>query len=72
MEPYGTGCYFEDLPVGAKFKTTGRTITEADMIAFCNCTGLTSELFVNAEYQWGRLLLNMACTCEVSLSALPK
>ena len=51
MEPYGTGCYFEDLPVGAKFKTTGRTITEADMIAFCNCTGLTSELFVNAEYQ---------------------
>lgn len=57
METYGAGCYFEDLPVGAKFKTLGRTITEADMIAFCNCTGLTSELFVNAEYQKAKSVL---------------
>ena len=51
MEPYGTGCYFEDLPVGKKFSTIGRTITEADLVAFCNCTGLTGELFTNHEYQ---------------------
>ena len=33
METVGLGFYFEDLPVGRKFKTVGRTITEVD-IAF--------------------------------------
>ena len=51
MEPQMTGYYFEDLPVGKKYSTVGRTITEADMIAFCNCTGITGELFTNIEYQ---------------------
>jgi acyl dehydratase len=51
MESSLTGYYFEDLPVGKKFSTVGRTITEADMIAFCNCTGLTGEIFTNVEYQ---------------------
>ena len=46
-----TGYYFEDLPVGETFTTVGRTITEADMVAFCNCTGLTGEVFTNVEYQ---------------------
>lgn len=54
MEPLVTGCYFEDLTVGKKFCTIGRTITEADMIAFCNCTGMNSELFTNVEYQKAR------------------
>ena len=51
MEPFGTGYFFEDLTVGKQYSTVGRTITEADMIAFCNCTGLTGEVFTNAEYQ---------------------
>ena len=51
MEPYMTGYYFEELTVGKQFSTVGRTITEADMIAFCNCTGLTGEVFTNVEYQ---------------------
>src|SRR5262245_13576413 len=51
MEHYMTGYYFEDLTVGKQFSTVGRTITEADMIAFCNCTGLTGEIFTNVEYQ---------------------
>ena len=57
MEPFGLGCYFEDLPVGRKLVTMGRTIMEADMIAFCNCTGLTGEVFLNAEYQKSRSVM---------------
>ena len=29
-EVLGLGCYFEDLPVGRKFRTIGRTLTEAE------------------------------------------
>ena len=50
MEEYGTGLYYEDLPVGKRFKTAGRTITEADLVAFINCTGLTGEMFTNLEF----------------------
>lgn len=39
METVGIGRYFEDLPVGTKFKTFGRTITETDIVNFVNCTG---------------------------------
>ena len=45
------GYYFEELTIGTTFTTVGRTITEADIIAFCNCTGLLGELFTNAAYQ---------------------
>jgi len=51
LEPYGSGYYFEEMTIGKKWRTFARTIMEADMIAFCNCTGITSELFCNTEYQ---------------------
>ena len=51
METIGLGLPFEDLPVGRKFKTIGRTITEADIINYVNCTGLTEVLFTDAEYR---------------------
>ncbi len=50
METVGIGRYFEDLPVGAKFKTIGRTITEADIVNFVNCTGMVELLFTNLEF----------------------
>ncbi len=50
METVGIGLYFEDLPVGKKFRTIGRTVTEADIVNFCNCTGLTEVLFTNLEF----------------------
>ena len=31
-EVLGLGLYFEDLPVGRKFRTIGRTLTEADLV----------------------------------------
>lgn len=51
METLGLGLYFEDATVGRKFKTIGRTITEADIINFCTCTGMTEVLFTNHVFQ---------------------
>lgn len=50
METVGLGLFFEDLPVGRSFRTIGRTVTEADITNFCNCTGNTEVLFTNLEF----------------------
>jgi len=50
METLGLGCYFEDLPIGRKWKTVGRTVTEADITNFVNATGMTEVLFTNLEF----------------------
>ncbi len=49
-EVLGLGLYFEDLPVGRKFRTIGRTLTEADLVAFIGVTGMTEVLFSNTEF----------------------
>ena len=53
METVGIGFHFEDVPVGRKFKTIGRTITEADIVNFVNCTGMVEVLFTNVEFLKG-------------------
>lgn len=50
LETLGLGCYFEDLPVGRKFQTIGRTVTEADIVNFVNATGMTEVLFTDLEF----------------------
>jgi acyl dehydratase len=50
METLGLGLFFEDLPVGRQFKTIGRTVTEADITNFVNCTGMVEVLFTNLEF----------------------
>ena len=50
MKIVGLGLFFEDLPVGRQFRTIGRTVTEADIVNFCNCTGNTEVLFTNLEF----------------------
>ena len=50
METVGLGLYFEDLPVGRRFKTIGRTVTEADITNFVNATGMVEVLFTNTEF----------------------
>src|SRR5580700_336595 len=50
METAGLGFCFEDLPVGRQFKTIGRTVTEADITNFVNCTGMVEVLFTNLEF----------------------
>lgn len=50
METVGIGFYFEDLPLGRTFRTIGRTVTEADIVNFVNCTGMVEVLFTNTEF----------------------
>jgi acyl dehydratase len=46
----GLGLRWEDTPVGLRFRTVGRTITEADITNFVGVTGMTEVLFTNLEY----------------------
>lgn len=50
MEVVGLGYHFEDLPVGRRFSTIGRTITEGDILNYVNCTGLTEVMFTDLEF----------------------
>ncbi len=50
METVGIGFHFEDVPVGRQFRTIGRTVTEADIVNFINCTGMVEVLFTNTEF----------------------
>jgi acyl dehydratase len=50
MKLLGHGMYWQDMPVGAKFKTYGRTITETDIVNFISCTGFLEVLFTDMEF----------------------
>ena len=39
-----------DLPVGASDRTTGRTVSEGEMMVLHHLIGATSPLHVNADY----------------------
>ncbi|MBF5007306.1 MaoC family dehydratase [Diaphorobacter caeni] len=43
------GYFWEDLPVGFKYQTASRTITEADVVAFATLTGDLNRAHVDEE-----------------------
>lgn len=45
----GHGYFYDQLPVGFRFHTMGRTIMEADLTAFINLTWFAEEVFVNTH-----------------------
>ena len=45
-----TGLYFDEIEVGAKFTTRSRTVTEPDLVGFCNLTWMTESLFTDLEH----------------------
>lgn len=49
IETVGLGACWQDMPVGRRFKTVGRTITETDLINFVSATGMLEGLFLNKE-----------------------
>ena len=51
MKLLGHGFYWQDLKVGDKYKTYGRTIADYDITAFCNVVGFVEPLFTSAEYR---------------------
>ena len=56
MKLVGRGFAFDELSVGFRFRTHRRTITEADLAAFINLSGLTEELFTVVEENKKRLV----------------
>jgi acyl dehydratase len=42
--------YFEDVPLDRKFVTSGRTITEADVVAFAGLSGDYNSLHVDESF----------------------
>lgn len=56
MKTLGIGFYFEELEAGTRFRTVGRTLTEADLGSFINLTWLTEEVFANAHVREGMAL----------------
>jgi acyl dehydratase len=46
----GLGIPFEQWTVGRKFRTIGRTVTEADITNFVCVTGMLEVLFTNLDY----------------------
>jgi acyl dehydratase len=50
MPVVGIGLHWNDVRVGQRFQTIGRTITEADIAMFVGVTGMVEEMFTNLEY----------------------
>jgi 3-hydroxybutyryl-CoA dehydratase len=44
------GLYYEDMALGFKVETAGRTISEADIMAFAGVSGDWNAIHVDAEY----------------------
>ncbi|MBL3562082.1 MaoC family dehydratase [Rhodovulum sulfidophilum] len=47
----GRGFYWQDMTVGDRYRTYGRTVTPSDISAFVNLAGMIEVLFTNAEYR---------------------
>jgi hypothetical protein len=44
----GGGLWFEDLAIGTRWRTAGRTLTEADLVGYVNLTWFTELGFARA------------------------
>ncbi len=44
----GRGLYWQDMQIGASFRTYTRTVTEADLVAFVTLTGMGDSSFLDA------------------------
>ena len=68
------------IPLGSSFVSPGRTVTEADIVAFAGVSGDFNELHTNAEYMKGTAygqriahgLLVLSIASGLGIRALPK
>jgi len=47
------GLYFEEYQVGQRIITTGRTVTESDIVSFAGISGDFTQIHTDAEYSKG-------------------
>ncbi|CAB3837233.1 FAS1-like dehydratase domain-containing protein [Achromobacter deleyi] len=50
LEVLGLGFYWNDVEPGYRFRTLGRTITDADITLFIGTVGMVEEMFTNLDY----------------------
>ena len=50
LRTVGIGFYWDDLAVGERFRTLGRTITEADIVGFIGVTGMVETIFTDLSF----------------------
>jgi hypothetical protein len=53
VKQLGVGPFWDELSIGDRFRTPGRTLTETDLVNFVNLSWLTEELFTNIEDRKG-------------------
>ncbi|AMY72333.1 MaoC family dehydratase [Frigidibacter mobilis] len=51
MKLLGEGFHWDELTVGDRFRTFGRTVTETDIVNFVSAVGMLESLFLDAEYR---------------------
>ena len=51
----GQGLFWQDLQVGQRWRTFHRTVTEADLVAFINATGMLEAIFIDADHEGGAI-----------------
>jgi acyl dehydratase len=51
----GQGFFWQDLQVGQQLRTFRRTVTEADLVAFINATGMLEAIFIEEGYDGGAI-----------------
>ena len=51
IQPLGQGFTWQDMALGNRYRTFGRTITETDLVNFISCTGMLELLFTNEVYR---------------------
>ena len=50
LPPAQRGMYFEEFSTGQKIRTAGRTVTEADIVAFAGTSGDFNQIHMDAAY----------------------
>ena len=71
-----TTLYWDDLPIGTRFETSGRTITEADVVAFACLTADFNRLHVDAVFAgastFGQRIAHGMLVASISIGLLTR
>ena len=70
IETVGYGLTWEDYTVGERYKTLGRTITEADIINFIGVTGMNEVLFTDHTFTIGVAAAGRAAPAALTYSLI--
>ena len=70
IQTVGYGLTWEDYTIGERYKTLGRTITEADIINFIGVTGMNEVLFTDHTFTIGVAAAGRAAPAALTYSLI--